>query len=168
LTASHHKVLQYIQVLNTKVEGLENKVQRLGEENNNFRDWFASRGFQLPQNRIIADPTPSLSPVPQNRHEQQSPMEDVFNEQVESAAGKSPVATPSSTNTGALSLFKGASAPISPKKASPKKASPKKAYTLKTQHSFTSKRKVHNLSNMLPPPMTIIPLVPLTDKEIVV
>lgn len=39
---------------------------------------------------------------------------------------------------------------------------------MKQPRSLLNKRKVHNLTSMLPPPMTQMPLLPLTDKELVV
>ncbi|KAF2279329.1 uncharacterized protein EI97DRAFT_172701 [Westerdykella ornata] len=39
---------------------------------------------------------------------------------------------------------------------------------VKPGHGMLQKRKVHNGTSMLPPPMTFVPRVPLTDKEIVV
>jgi hypothetical protein len=36
------------------------------------------------------------------------------------------------------------------------------------QIALLSKRQVHNLTTMLPPPMTQIPWIPLTDQEIIV
>lgn len=186
LTEFNHRTYRHMEALNDRVNFLDSENQQLrrdleqhGRGDIHRRDLIGRNvamqhhGYRTRENR-----TPSNSPEPEDYsdHEQAYTAGDRRKNNPNYAVGSpegigsltigdSPPARPARSSLPNTPRGRNVAAPsisTTPGRTNMPRTVANPGYTL------LNKRKVHNLTTMLPPAYTLIPFVPLTDTEIVV